>query len=411
MSTVETATTATIALPFDPRTFTAPADVDRLQRQCLVAGGIGLALSLIGFFVDRPVFFRAYLVAWVFCTGIALGCLAIAMLHHLSRGGWGVVVRRVLEAASRTLPVLLLLAIPWLFGMRDLYEWARPEVVAHDPVLLHKQPYLNVPFFIVRLVLYFAIWYGLAWLLNRMSLEQDRTGDPGLARRMQLVAAPGLAAYCLASTFAAVDWLMSLQPHWFSTIYGVYFVGGHGLSALAFLILVAGYLSHREPMSRVLARRHFHDYGKLFLAFLMLWAYFSFSQFLIIWAGNLPEETVWYVRRIRGGWQWVALSLVVLHFVLPFLLLLSRDLKRAPRLLARVAALLLLMRWVDLFWQVEPAFDEGRFTFHWLFPVALLGVGGLWLAAFFRELKRRPLLPVNDPYLADAVAPEAAGHA
>jgi hypothetical protein len=416
--------TAAGVLPFDPRDLAAPADADRVQRNALIAGGAGLALSLLGYLLAPPVFFRAYLVAWVLATGTALGCLAIAMLHHLSRGGWGLVVRRVLEAASRTLPVLLLLALPLVLlparraghpgyesGLLSLYEWARPEVVAGDPVLQHKEPYLNVPFFIVRLILYFAIWYGLAWVLNRMSLEQDRTGDPRLVRRMQLIAAPGLAAYCLAATFAAVDWLMSLQPHWFSTIYGVYFVGGHGLSALAFLILVAGYLSRREPMSRVLARRHFHDYGKLFLAFLMLWAYFSFSQFLIIWAGNLPEETVWYARRIRGGWQWVALSLVVLHFAIPFLLLLSRDLKRAPRLLARVAALLLLMRWVDLFWQVEPAFDEGRFTFHWLFPAALLGVGGLWLAAFFRELKRRPLLPVNDPYLADAVAPEASAHA
>ena len=402
--------TAPVALPFDPRDLAAPADVDRLQRTSLIAGGIGLALSLVGFFVDRPVFFRAYLVAWVFATGIALGCLAIAMLHHLSRGAWGIVVRRILEAAAGTLPALLLLALPWLFGLQDLYEWARPEAVAGDEVLQHKAPYLNVPFFIVRLVLYFAIWYGFAWLLNRMSLEQDRTGDPRLVRRMQLVAAPGLAAYCLAATFASVDWLMSLQPHWFSTIYGVYFVGGHGLSALAFLIVVALYLSRREPLSAALQPRHFHDYGKLFLAFVMLWAYFSFSQFLIIWSGNIPEETIWYARRIRGGWQWVALALVVFHFAAPFLLLLSRSLKRAPRLLGRVALLMLLMRWIDLFWQVEPAFHHEHFSFHWLYPAALLGVGGLWLAAFCWQLKRRPLLPFKDPYLADALAPEA-GHA
>lgn len=395
-------------LPFDPRTFTAPASADRLQRNGLVAGVVGAVLCLLGFFVARPVFFRAYLVAWVFATGIALGCLAILMLHHLSRGGWGVVGRRILEAATRTLPVLLLLSLPLLLGMRDLYEWARPEAVRADAVLQHKAPYLNVPFFWIRLVLYFAVWYGFAFLLNRLSLEQDRTGDARLARRMQLIAAPGLAAYCLCATFASVDWLMSLQPHWFSTIYGVYFVGGQGLSGFAFLIAVAMYLSRREPMEAVLAPRFFHDYGKLFLAFVMLWAYFSFSQFLIIWSGNIPEETIWYVRRIRGGWGPVALALVVFHFVAPFLLLLSRDLKRTPRLLGGVALLMLVMRYVDLFWQAEPAFHEGSFSVHWVFPAALLAVGGLWFAAFVRELKQRPLLPVNDPYLADAVAAAAA---
>lgn len=395
------------ALPFDPRTITAPASVDRLRFNALIAGGVGAVLSLIGLFVNRPVFFRAYLVAWVFCVGIALGCLAIAMLHHLSRGSWGLVARRTLEAASRTLPVLVLLAVPLFFGLHDLYEWTHGEVVQADPVLQHKAPYLNVPFFLVRFFLYFAIWYGCAWVLNRMSLAQDRTGDPRLVRRMQLVAAPGLAAYCLAATFASVDWLMSLQPHWFSTIYGVYFVGGQGLSGLAFLITVALYLWRRAPMDTVFARRHFHDYGKLFLAFVMLWAYFSFSQFLIIWSGNLPEEVVWYSKRIHGGWGAIALALVLFHFVAPFLLLLSRDLKRTPRLLGGVALLMLLMRYLDLFWQVEPAFHEGELYFHWLFPATLLAVGGLWLAAFFRELKQRPLLPVNDPDLADAVAPEA----
>jgi hypothetical protein len=386
----------------------APSDVDRRQRSALIAAAAGIVGCAIGLFADRPAFFRAYLVAWLFIVGLTLGSMAIMMLHHLSRGGWGLMVRRVLEAASRTLPLVFLLALPLAFGMRDLYPWARPELVAADPVLQAKRWWLSVPFFWVRLVVYFVLWSGVAFVLNRLSLEQDRTGDPRLTRRMQLVAAPGLALYCLLATLASVDWLMSLQPRWFSTIYGIYFIGGQGLAALAFTIVVARFLARREPMEKVFSPHYFHDYGKLMLAFIMLWAYFSFSQFLIIWAGNEPEEIAWYVRRIHHGWGWIALALVAFHFALPFALLLSRDLKRNARRLGTVALLMLLMRWIDLYWQVEPAFHDGTFHFHWLYPAALLAVGGLWLAAFLRELKRRPLLPIHDPYLPEAIAHE--GH-
>jgi hypothetical protein len=393
--------------PFEAADWAAPDDLAGLQRKALLAGAIGTVASLLGLFLNAPVFFRAYLVAWLFCLGIAVGCLAISMLHHMSRGAWGLMVRRPLEAAARTIPLVALLSIPVLLGMKQIYVWARPEVVAHDLVLQQKQWYLNVPFFIIRLIVCFLVWGGFAFVLDRMSRRQDEAPDPGLARRMQLVAAPGLALYCLTATFAAVDWLMSLQPHWFSTIYGIYFIGGHGLTALAFIILVAQYLSRRRPMERVLGPQHFHDYGKLFLAFVMLWAYFSFSQFLIIWAGNLPEEIVWYVRRIENGWGWLALAIVLFHFAMPFFLLLSRSLKRVPKRLGALALVMLLMRWIDLYWQAEPAFHpDNRFYFHWLFPATLLAVGGIWLYAFCAELKKRPLLPVNDPFLAEAVGHE-----
>jgi hypothetical protein len=397
-----------VRLPFVAADWTAPGDLGSLQQKALIAAGLGTVASLAGLFLNAPVFFRAYLVAWLLVTGVAVGSLAISMLHHMSRGDWGLVMRRPLEAAARTIPLVALLSIPILLGMKHIYVWARPEVVAADAVLQAKQWYLNVPGFIIRLVLYFAIWTGFAFILDRLSRRQDSAPDPGLARRMQLIAAPGLAVYCLTATFAGVDWLMSLQPHWFSTIYGIYFLGGQVLAALAFLILVARYLARREPMDRVLAPRHFHDYGKLFLAFVMLWAYFSFSQFLIIWAGNLPEEIVWYVRRIEHGWGWVALSLALFHFGMPFLLLLSRGLKRAPKRLGALAAFMLFMRWVDLFWQTEPAFPHpgGRFYFHWLYIATVLAVGGIWLFAFCAELKKRPLLPINDPFLAEAVAHE-----
>jgi hypothetical protein len=396
-----------IRLPFAAADWAAPGDLDGLQRKALIAGAIGTVASLLGLFLNAPVFFRAYLVAWLLVVGVAVGCLAISMLHHLSRGAWGLMVRRPMEAAARTIPLVALLSIPILLGMKQIFVWARPEVVAHDVLLQEKHWYLNVPFFILRLVLYFVVWGGFGFLLDRMSRRQDLAPDPGLARRMQLIAAPGLALYCLLATFASVDWLMSLQPHWFSTIYGIYFIGGQNLAALAFIILIALYLSRREPMERVLAPQHFHDYGKLFLAFVMLWAYFSFSQFLIIWAGNLPEEIIWYVRRIANGWGWLALAIALFHFGMPFLLLLSRNLKRVPKRLGGLALFMLFMRWVDLYWQAEPAFhDDNRFYFHWLFLATLLAVSGIWFYAFCAELKKRPLLPINDPFLAEAVAHE-----
>lgn len=384
--------------------FAAPAAVDRIQRLGLLVGVVGAVLCAIGFFVSPDYFFRSWLVGWVYWMGVTLGCLAIMMLHHLTRGAWGLVVRRVLEAASRTLPWMFLLALPIFFGLKSLYIWARPEVVAADALLQAKEPYLNVWAFLVRFAIYFLIWGGFAFVLNRMSLRQDTSDDPGLTRRMQLIGAFGLAAYCLAITFASVDWLMSIDPHWFSTIYGVYLMGSQGLAALAFIITFALFLSRREPMAGVIQPRHFHDWGKLFLAFTMLWAYFSFSQFLIIWSGNLPEEIEWYLHRLKGGWGMIALALVIFHFALPFVLLLSRDLKRNGRLLAGVALVMMVMRWVDLLWQVEPSFEEHHVAHYWLYLAALAAIGGLWVFFFVRELKKRPLLPVNDPYLPEAIA-------
>jgi hypothetical protein len=385
--------------------FHPPAAVDRVQRLGLIVGGVAALASLLGLFFSPSSFFRAYLVGWVYWVSIALGCLAVLLLNHLTRGAWGLVIRRVMEAASRTLPLMLLLFLPILFGMDELYLWASPEGQG-DPLIQAKEPYLNVPFFVVRLVLYFVIWSGLAFWMSRLSWRQDETADPHLTRRMQLIAAPGLAAWALAVTFAAVDWLMSLEPHWFSTIYGVYLMGGCALAALGFLIAFAAFLSRREPMDAILQPRHFHDLGKLLLAFVMLWAYFSFSQFLIIWSGNLPEETHWFDHRTHGGWGFVALLLVVFHFALPFVLLLSRDLKRKASVLGGVALLMLGMRWVDLLWQVEPAFEHGSAAFFWLYLTVPAAIGGLWLFAFVRELKKRPLLPVNDPYFPEAIAHE-----
>ena len=382
-----------------------PEGAGRLQSLAFFAGIAGVVVTALALLIDADYFFRAWLVGWVYWVGVALGCLALSLLHHLTHGDWGIVLRRVMEAATRTLPWMLLLFLPLVFGLKELYVWARPEEVAAHELLHAKEPYLNVPFFIIRQFLYFAIWAAAAFIISRMSARQDRGEDPGITRRMQLLAGPALAGYCLAVTFASVDWLMSLQPEWYSTIYGVYLMGSQALTALAFLIAFGLWLARRDPLDRVLHPRLFHDYGKLFFAFVMLWAYFSFSQYLIMWSGNLPEEISFYLERFHHGWGLVALVLVVFHFVLPFVFLLSRDVKRNARRLVWIAGLMLVMRWVDLLWQVEPAFHVQNPAMYWAYLSAPIGIGGIWLSLFLRELRKAPLLPINDPYLPEALVP------
>ncbi|HXG33601.1 MAG TPA: hypothetical protein VNJ11_09560 [Bryobacteraceae bacterium] len=375
-----------------------PADFDRFQRRAGAAGILALVACAAGAAGSPDQFFRSYLFAYLFWIGIALGCFAIVMLHHLVGGSWGVVIRRLLESGAGTLPLMAVLILPLLAGLPRLYVWARPEAVAGDELLRHKAPYLNVPFFLGRLVFYFAVWIVLAHLLNKWSEEQDRTLSPQVKARLQLLSGPGLVLYGLTVTFASVDWVMSLEPHWFSTIYGILFMTGEALATLAFVILALLVLVRRKPMADVLRPGHFHDLGNLMLAFVMLWAYVCFSQFLIIWSGNLPEEIPWYLRRLDGGWAWVAVALIVFHFALPFVLLLSRQNKQRLEILAGIAGGVLLVRLVDLFWMVMPAFHPGGFRVHWMDLLMPVGIGGLWLAAFVWRLKRRPLLPAEGGY-------------
>jgi hypothetical protein len=376
---------------------------DHIQQRALVVGVVGLALCLLGSLLNSEQFFRSYLLAYLFWISIALGCFALVMLHHLVGGAWGFIIQRLLESGTRTLPLMAVLFVPFLFGLHDLYIWARPEEIAHDEILQHKSLYLNIPFFLLRTALYFAAWLGVAYWLNKWSREQDRTAEPSLTRRLQLVSGPGLVLYVLTVTFASIDWVMSLEPHWFSTIYGILFVVGQALTTLAFAITVVALLADHEPLSQVLTPAHFHDLGNLLLAFVMLWAYMAFSQYLIIWSGNLAEEIPWYLHRRAGGWQWLGLFLILFHFVVPFLLLLSRGTKRRLRMLSTVAAAIILMRLVDLFWLVAPAFHQAGLRIHWMDVVAPIGVGGLWLAVFVWQLKGRPLLPLHDPRLPEVL--------
>jgi hypothetical protein len=408
-------------------TYTLPPAFERYQKRALVVGVAALlATAVVAFLVAGPVqFFRSYLVAYVFWTGVAVGSLAIMMLHHLSGGAWGLVIRRIFEAATRTLPLLAVAFLPIIVSLfwhpvhdghhLSLYEWSNHEAVEADKILKEKSLYLNIPFFIGRFVFYFAVWGALAYFLNKWSLQQDHTGDPRVKRMMQNVSGPGILLFGLTVTFAAVDWIMSLEPHWFSTIYGMLLMASWGLSAFAFVIIVAAILARLEPMSAVYAPAHFHDYGKLLLAFVMVYAYFAFSQFLIIWSGNIPEEIPWYLRRLRGGWELIGLALILLNFALPFVLLLSRNLKRDARRLVWVALLIIVMRVVDMIYLIAPASHQEGSAPH-INPLdfltmfgATIGLGGIWLAYFAWQLKQRPLLPVNAPDL-DAALHPTGGH-
>jgi hypothetical protein len=373
--------------------------IARLQKTALVVGAAALVLCVAAGLRSPTQFFRSYLLAFVFWIGVALGCSAILMLHHMVGGAWGFPLRRLLESGTKTLWLMALLILPILFRLPALYSWADPNKVKLDPILQYKQPYLNVPFFVARTVIYFAAWMALAYFLNKWSSQQDETGEPGLTRRLQSLSGPGLLIYGVTVTFASVDWVMSLEASWFSTIYGMIFMVTQALAAMALVTLTVILLAKQEPLAGLISPRVLNDYGNLLLTFTMLWAYLSFSQYLIIWAGNLQDEIPWYLSRAQGGWAWVALGLIVFHFAVPFLLLLSRFVKQRAKILRWVAAGLVVMSVVDIFWLTVPAFERTGPEFHLTDWLAILGIGGLWLWQFAAQLKGRPLLPLHDPRL------------
>lgn len=390
--------------------YTPPAELARVRNIALGVGVVFTLLMIVGALFDRPHFFHGYLVGYIFWVGISVGSLALLMLQHLTGGAWGLVIRRVLEASTRTLPLMVLLFVPIVIGLNHIYPWTDPAVMGRTEALQKKAAaYLNPSFFIVRAAIYFAIWSALAMFLNWLSLQQDRAAGRKVKKKMQMVSGPGLGLLILSVTFASVDWVMSLDPAWYSTIYGLIFVASWSLSALAFTTLVMTWLSARAPMNTVVQRSHYHDWGNLTLALVMLWTYFAFSQYLIIWSANLPEETTWYVARASGGWGKIALIIVILQFAFPFMTLLSRAAKKSAPKLAMLAGLILLMRILDAIWLVEPTYSHGHFVFNWMDFVAPVAIGGLWIGTFAWQLQKRPLLPINDPQLEQALEP-AHGH-
>jgi hypothetical protein len=371
------------------------------QRNSLVAGVVGIALAIVAAVSVPVAFLRSYLFGYVFWTGMALGCLGILLMHHTVGGKWGIVIRRLCEAGARTLPLMLLLSLPILLDMRMIYPWAGPEG-ARDANVQMKAGYLNIPFFVVRTIFYFAVWCYYAFSLSRKSAEQDQTGDDRLISRMRAVSAPGLVVFTFTATFAFVDWIMSLEPNWFSTVYGAMFLVGQVLQAFALVIALLVILAKWPPLAGRITPQHFHDLGNMMFAFTVLWAYLSFSQYIIIWAGNLPEEIPWYIKRLKTGWGGIAFFLVIFHFCVPFVLLLQRNIKRRSNLLLPMCMFMLAVRIVDVFWVVAPSFYGNQLHVNWTDFVAPLAVGGVWLAAFFWQLRSRPLVPVRDPALEGA---------
>ncbi|MBV9572833.1 MAG: hypothetical protein JOY93_02175 [Acidobacteriales bacterium] len=387
----------------------APPIVRLMERRSLIIGVIFAVIAIVGAFLRTDEFFHAYLLGFMLWLGVALGSMAILMIRHLTGGGWGVVIRRLQGAAMRTLPLLALLFVPIPFGRRFLYIWARPLDSIPDAHLRQHlaeitRSYLSVQGFIIRAVIYFAIWIGLSFFLSKWSAQHDQPPMRDTSARAKALSGPGLVLYAFTISFAAIDWVMSIDPSWISTIYGLIILIGEVLSAMCFAVVIERILVDYKPMSELLKPDFVHDHGKWMLTFLMLWAYFSFSQWLIIWAGNLPEEITWYIRRLYGGWGSIGLMLVVFHFVVPFVLLLSRPFKRNIRKLVWLATGLMIMRFVDLFWIIEPNFSPTiRVT--WLDIVVPVAMGGLWLAYFFHNLASMPLLPAFDPYVREVWEP------
>ncbi len=387
--------------------FTPPEELGRLQTLALGVGVIGSLVLLLGGYFNPEQGLRSYLIGFIFWGGIGIGSLGLLLLQHLTGGAWGLVIRRIVEAGSRTLfPWVAILSIPLLLGVPVLYfGWHHFE--PSDKILLHKSAYLNQPFFIIRTIIYFILWGIMAYMLNKWSAEHDRTGDWKLLKKMTHFSGPVIVLFVMVVTFASVDWAMSLDAHFFSTIWGLLFLIGWALSGMAFVITLLGWLAQREPMKHVVGAKHFHDIGKLMLAFVMVWTYFNLSQYLIIWSGNLPEETGWYLTRSKGGWGIVGLIIILFHFAFPFVILLSRDIKRNFRWLSLIAIFILVMRLIDLFYLIAPtpmaSLPGTDFHISWMDFVAPVAVGGLWLWWFFGELKRRPLMPPNDPFLESAI--------
>ncbi len=392
----------------------APPIVKLIGKRSLVIGVVATVISLGLAFTNPKMFFRGYLLSFMDWLGICLGSMAILMVRHLTGGGWGMVIRRILGAAMRTLPLLFVLFLPLAFlGVPRLYPWAIPLEAIENPTIrehLAKNKFITSGYleqhgFIQRGILYFVIWGVIGFLLSKWSREQNSPPVRDNSARFKAVSGPGLIIFAFTISFAAIDWVMSLDPSWISTIYGLLFVAGELLAGLCFAVVIERILFRYKPMSELLRPDFVHDHGKFMLTFIMVWAYFSFSQWLIIWSGNLPEEITWYVRRLHGGWGYVGLFLTIFHFAVPFAILLSRSFKRDVTRLVWLATWLLFMRFVDLFWIIEPNFSTS-FTVTAADLVIPFAMGGLWIAYFCRNLNSLPLLPAYDLYAKQVLEPE-----
>lgn len=394
---------------------TEPRRLDgRATKWAIVAaiiGVIGIAGSYMvasGTDGGMDYLLQTYLVSFAYFLSLSLGALFFVMLQHVTRAGWSVVVRRIAEAMAANIWLMAILAIPIVLGMEHIYHWAHPGAADHDPLLAAKIGFLNPSFFITRLVVYFAVWSVLAWFFYRTSKEQDANGEVALTRRMEVVSAPGIVLFALSLNFAAFDLLMSLDPHWFSTIYGVYYFAASVLLFFAVMPKILVWLQMQGLLKRAVTVEHYHDIGKFMFAFTVFWAYIAFSQYMLIWYGNIPEETEWFLKRQTGGWTAISLVLLFGHFVLPFLMLMSRHVKRRPRILAIIGVYVAVMCWIDMYWLVIPEFSPEVARFGLLDILVYLGMAGVYSALLTWRLGRTSLVPEGDPRLKESLAFENA---
>jgi hypothetical protein len=376
---------------------------------------IGIVVALVGTVAcailgpaNPKQFFFSWLVSFLFFLSLALGALFFVLIQYATQGGWGIVLRRIGETTFATLPVMAALFIPLLLGLRELYSWTVPGAAEHDALLRWKAPYLNVPFFLIRAAVYFGIWSFIALSYYRVSRRQDTTGDPALSARLRRLAGPSIIVLALTQTFASFDWIMSLTPHWYSTMFGVYFFAGAFIGFIALLSVVAVAMRRAGLLDTVISAEHLHDVGKLLFAFTAFWAYIAFSQFFLVWYANLPEETVWFKARLEGSWLQVSLLLMAGHFVAPFFYLMGRSVKRNGATLAIGGGWLLAMHFVDLYWQVMPTLHPEGFRPSALDVAAFVAIGGCVVAAASWLMRRQALVPLRDPRLAESLAFENA---
>lgn len=369
------------------------------QKPALIIGLAGLIATLAGYFIDHSQFFFSYLTAYTFWMTMTLGALFFTMLHHLTGADWSIVLRRILETVMMTLPVMAILFIPILLGLHDLYHWSNEDVLATDPTLQKKSAYLNPVFFTVRVVIYFTIWFLLARGLYKTSLAQDAGYQPEQTIKMRKISAPGMILFALTITFASFDWLMSLDAHWYSTIFGVYIFGGSLLSILTFMVLFGNMLRKKGILADIITIEHYHDLGKFLFTFVIFWGYIGFSQYFLIWYANIPEETIWYLHRWEGSWKIITMVIVFGHFLIPFIALMPRFVKRDLGALSFFAFWILIMHWIDIFWLIMPNLHHHGTHFSWMDLTATLGIGGIFFWYFLHKYYNHALVPINDPRL------------
>ena len=369
----------------------------------LISGLAGIVLCLAAVYIDPERFYFSYLTAFVFWVGIMLGGLFFTMLHNISGGVWSVVLRRIMEVMGVCAPLFIILFVPLIFGIHDLYHWSHPDIVSHDALLQKKTGYLNIPFFIVRSFFYLLIWSAMALLLFRKSMRQDKAFDAEDQKRIKQISAPGIVVFALTITFASFDWLMSLEPHWYSTIFGVYIFAGSYLAAMAFMIVFALGYRKKGVLRDIITVKHYHDLGKFLFAFTIFWGYMAFSQYFLIWYGNIPEETVWFKFRWVGSWRYITLTLVFGQFLIPFLGLMTRASRRNLSYLKGMSIWLMLMHYVDIYWIVMPVLHPEGLNVSWIDLAALLAVGGTMIWYLGYRFKNGAMVPVKDPKLEESI--------